>query len=70
MTATIKEARQKLGLTQSKMAVLLGMAQPTLARIESGGRNETKGHRAHLAALELLNEHGLIDKLATKLKVD
>jgi len=33
---TIKEARQKLGLTQKEFAPLLGMTQQAVARIESG----------------------------------
>lgn len=70
MKLTIKESRQKLGLTQQKMSLLLGMIRPALAKIEVGmeGRKETKGHIAHLAAIELIFEHGLLDELAAKLK--
>ena len=64
----IKETRINFGLTQNKMAKLLGMAQPSLARIESGRRHETKGHIAHLIALDLIFEHGLLEDLISKLK--
>jgi predicted transcriptional regulator len=67
---TIKESRLRLGLTQKTMALYFGMTQPALAKIEGGveGRKETKGHLAHLVAIELLNEHGLLDELVTRLK--
>ena len=70
MSFTIKEARQKLGLTQQQMACLLGMTRPALAKIEGGveGRKETKGHIAHLIALQLIFEHGLLEDLMSKLK--
>lgn len=72
MAITIKEARVKLGLTQKQMADLLGMSQHRVSEIERGvgGRAETKGHIAHIVALNLLNEHGFIADLATKLKED
>lgn len=65
---TIKEARRKLGLTQKEFAPLLGMTQQAVARIESGWRAETKGHRAVLVAIELLFEHGLIAELVARCK--
>ena len=65
---TIKEARQKLGLTQKQFAQLLGMTQQAVARIESGGRMETKGHQAALTAIELIFEHGLIAELVARCK--
>lgn len=67
---TIKEARQKLGLTQKQMAVLLGTTQHRVSEIERGidGRTETKQMRHHLAALLVIGGHGLLDELATTLK--
>ncbi len=67
---TIKQLRGTLGITQQKMADLMGMARTRVNEIETGttGRSETKGHIAHLIALELIYEHGLIEELATKLK--
>jgi len=65
---TIKKARRKLDLTQKQFAPLLGMTQQAVARIESGERNETKGHLAALLAIELLFEHGLIAELVARCK--
>ena len=64
----IKEVRQKLGLTQKQIAPLLGTTQQGVGRIESGyeGRRETAGQIAALVALDLLNEHNLIDELIEK----
>ncbi|MCK5232714.1 MAG: helix-turn-helix transcriptional regulator [Desulfobulbaceae bacterium] len=65
MNITIKEVRQRLNLTQSKMAELLGMSQPALAKIETGveARKETKGHIAHLIALGIISENDLLGDL-------
>ena len=70
MSITIKKVRGNLGLTQKKMAELLGMTRSMVGKIEIGveGRTETKGHIAHLNALELIFEHGLLEDLITKLK--
>jgi ribosome-binding protein aMBF1 (putative translation factor) len=38
---TFIEAREKKGLTQKELAVNLGVAQPALARFESGRSNPT-----------------------------
>jgi transcriptional regulator with XRE-family HTH domain len=38
------------------MAEIMGMSQPTLARIESGHRKETKGQIAHLETIVALSE--------------
>ncbi len=62
MKVTIKEVRSKFGLTQKQMARIMGMAQPTLARIESGKRTETKVHMANLLALDLLYANSLLDE--------
>jgi len=60
---TLKGVRLKTGLAQKQFAPLLGMTQQAVARIESGGRRETKGHCAALRAIALLFDHGLIDEL-------
>jgi len=65
---TIKKVRSKFGLTQKQMAKVMGMAQPTLARIESGKRAETKGHIAHIHAIDLLYENCLMDTLINSLQ--
>jgi len=69
VASTIKEARQQLGVTQKQMADLLGMTQPMVGKIEGGveGRKETKGHIAHLIALELIFDHGLLEDLISNL---
>jgi len=70
MVTTVKEVRGNLGLTQQKMADLMGMARTRVNELETGttGRKETKGHIAHLIALELIFEHGSLDELVAKLK--
>lgn len=67
---TIKEARRKLGLTQKQMASLLGMSQSGVGRIETGyeGRSETRQMQHHLAAIEVVFEAGLGEKLASKIE--
>lgn len=69
MKSKAKEVRGNLGLTQLQMATLMGMARTRVTEIETGstGRKETKGHIAHLIALELIFEHGLLEDLITKL---
>lgn len=67
---TIKQARHKLGLTQKKIADLLGTTQHRVSEIERGidGRTETKQMQHHLVALVVLGENGLIDKMASEIK--
>ena len=66
--STIKEARQKLGLTQKQMADLIGTVQHRISEIERGidGRKETKQMQHHLAAIELIWEYGLIEELTAQ----
>jgi transcriptional regulator with XRE-family HTH domain len=61
----MKDTRQKLGLTQSQLARLLGTSQHRVSEIEKGrdGRKMTKQQRYHLVALRLLHKHELIDEL-------
>lgn len=67
---TIKEARLRLGLTQKRMADLLGTATSGVGRIEAGyeGRTETRQMQHHLAALLVIGEAGLISELASKIE--
>jgi transcriptional regulator with XRE-family HTH domain len=37
----VREARRRAGLTQRKLAALVGVSQPTVARIESGATQST-----------------------------
>jgi transcriptional regulator with XRE-family HTH domain len=39
--AMVREARRRAGLTQRKLAGLVGVSQPTVARIESGASQPT-----------------------------
>jgi len=65
---TIKQVREKFKITQKRMGHLMGMPQPSIARLESGKRGETKEHLAHLAALMLIKRHKLDGELLDKLK--
>jgi len=40
----------------TKLADLMGMPQPSLARIESGVRQPTRQHAAHIQAIALLDK--------------
>ena len=51
-----KGLRKKMGLTQIQLADLMGMPQPSLARIESGARQPTRQHAAHIQAIALLDK--------------
>ena len=41
LAEALRRLRQEAGLTQVKMARALGISQPTLNRLESGGQNTT-----------------------------
>lgn len=66
---TIKDTRKKIQLTQIKMGKLLGVSQHRISEIERGvdGRSETITQKHLLAAIELLAEHGLIEKFFERL---
>lgn len=66
----VKELRSKLGLTQTAMGKLLGCNQRRCSAIEVGtdNRKATIQMQHHLAALEVLHDHGLIDQLFEKLE--
>jgi len=51
-----KGLRKQMGLTQVQLADLMGMPQPSLARIESGVRQPTRQHAAHIQAIALLGK--------------
>lgn len=53
---TVKYARNRLGITQSVLARLMGMPQPNVARLESGLRSETQKDKATLRLLILLHD--------------
>jgi transcriptional regulator with XRE-family HTH domain len=60
MTSTeFKQARISCGLTQSEIAVLMGMPQSAVARIESGARNPTRQHAATVALITIMSVKGL-----------
>lgn len=47
-----KEIRQRLDLSQKELGEIMGMKQPAIARLESGGQGITKIHEAFLRHLE------------------
>lgn len=52
MTAQdLKEARLRLGLSQAELARVMGMPQPSLARLETGERRITNIHAAFVRHL-------------------
>lgn len=69
----LKDVRQELGLSQTKMGELMGMRQPEISRIELGpegggpkksGRGETKIQKQFLKALLILGRNGLLHLMA------
>lgn len=70
MTINIKEARQTLGLTQKQLADLVGMFPHRISELEHGtdGRKPTKQMLHHLAAIEVIADHGLLNELPMKIK--
>jgi len=72
MSFLVKESRLRLGLTQKQMADLLGTTQHRISEIERGvdGRSETKQQQHHLAAIDLIFEHGLIAELVARCKAN
>lgn len=49
--AELREARLRLGLSQAELARIMGMPQPSLARLESGERRITNIHAAFVRHL-------------------
>ena len=49
--AELREARLLLGLSQAELARVMGMPQPSLARLESGERRITNIHAAFVRHL-------------------
>lgn len=65
----MKSARQVMGLTQSEMALLIGMRQAHYCRLENGaeGRRPTGSQLAAVSAIIRLHELGALPLyLATK----
>lgn len=62
---SIKEVRERNGLTQQQIASYMGMSQHRVSEIERGvdGRSETKQQRHFLDALEVIVENDLLDEL-------
>ncbi len=54
--------RKKMRLTQTRLAALMGMPQPAVARIETGGRQPTRQQAAHILMLCFLVDKGLFDE--------
>ncbi len=55
-----RQARLDMGLTQARLARIMGMPQPAIARIEAGKRQPTKQHAATICLLQILHRHDLI----------
>lgn len=49
--AELREARLRLGLSQTELARVMGMPQPSLARLETGERRITNIHAAFVRHL-------------------
>ena len=64
----LKQVRAKLGLSQERMAKLMGIHINHVARIETGNRKNTRV--AQLIALEILHENGLIQEFKKRLGGD
>ncbi len=64
----LKESRQSLGLTQSQMALLMGMHQGHYSDIERGanGREPTRVHWACVRLIHYCHDAGILDPLLSK----
>lgn len=67
---TVKKTRALLGISQGKMALLLGTSANRVSEIERGayGRTESKQMQANLTALVALHEVGGINDLVKNIK--
>ncbi len=70
MDIDLKLLRSKLGVSQVDFAEISGMAQPSIARIETGTKPQTRIHHHLFTAIELLHKHGLINEYLEQLKQD
>ncbi len=57
----IKELRQRLGITQQKLAELLGVSRPTIVQIENGERKVSAEELIKLSEIFDLPVEGLLD---------
>lgn len=58
----IRAIRKKIGLSQAKIARILGMTQQSYSRLESGNRQPTRQQVAAIKMLDLLHQYNLIDE--------
>ncbi len=57
-----KALRKRMRLSQTRLANLIDIAQPSIARIESGRRQPTKQQAILLHLVDFLIKHGLLDE--------
>jgi len=70
MSVNIKLLRMKLKVSQSDFTKISGMDQPSIARIETGVKPQTRIHHHLFTAIELLHQHGLIEEYLQQLNQD
>lgn len=64
----IKRVRDRIGLTQTEFAALIGVTWVTVSRWERRGVNPGKPVMAIIRALELIVEHGKVDTLLSAIR--
>ena len=55
-----RAARETLGLTQKQLAAAMGMEQPSISRIEGGGRYPTRQQACHIKSLLFIKQRRLL----------
>ena len=71
MTNCFQRLYDKLGRDRLIAGLTGGTVQGVnTLRHERGGRKPTRQHEAHVLALELIIEHGLVEELAARLNLD
>jgi len=70
MSIDIRFLRSNLGVSQVDFSKISGMDQPSIARIETGTKPQTRIHHHLFTAIELLHKHGLINEYLEQLKQD
>ena len=65
----IKEAREKIGMTQAQFGKLMGMSQSRISEIEHNAnfRIETFQHKIHLIGIEMLVENDLLEEFQKRI---
>lgn len=61
--AGVRTLREEQGLTQTQLAELSGVGQPTISRVERGSRQISDGVRVRLATALGVDAHGLFPYL-------